>query len=140
MASQLEIVNSKATHLWDGLHGAYQVLGFDTATGEDDVLRDLVLARIIEPTSEQDSLRVLASILHAGLVGRGVAGAGWLWGVIAPGGHDCWAGVARWAGVPGPVGFLGSVGWRCVVSGEGGPKSLPGLGDGGGPAPGGVDA
>jgi hypothetical protein len=60
MASQLEIVNSKATHLWDGLHGAYQVLGFDTATGEDDVLRDLVLARIIEPTSEQDSLRVLA--------------------------------------------------------------------------------
>jgi hypothetical protein len=56
----LEIVGSKASHLWDGLRRAYQVLGFDTATGGDDVLRDLVLARIIEPTSKQDSLRVLA--------------------------------------------------------------------------------
>jgi hypothetical protein len=55
----LEIVGSKASHLWDGLRRAYQVLGFDTATGGDEVFRDLVLARIIEPTSKQDSLRVL---------------------------------------------------------------------------------
>ena len=39
---------------------AYQVLGFDAATGGDEVFRDLVLARIIEPTSKLDSLRVLA--------------------------------------------------------------------------------
>ena len=56
----LEIVASKASHLWDGLCRAYQILGFDTATGGDEVFRDLVLARIIEPTSKQDSQRVLA--------------------------------------------------------------------------------
>ena len=55
----LVIIDSKATHLWDGLCQAYQVLGLDTATGGDEVFRDLVLARIIEPTSKQDSLRVL---------------------------------------------------------------------------------
>jgi hypothetical protein len=56
----LEILDSKASHLWDGLCRAYQVLGFDAATGGDEVFRDLVLARIIEPTSKQDSLRVLS--------------------------------------------------------------------------------
>jgi hypothetical protein len=56
----LEIVGSKASHLWDALCRAYQALGFDTATGGDEVLRDLVLARIIEPTSKADSLRVLS--------------------------------------------------------------------------------
>ena len=35
-------------------------LGFDQAAGGDEVFRQLVLARIIEPTSKQDSLRVLA--------------------------------------------------------------------------------
>ena len=39
-----------------GLRGA----GFDGAAGGDEVFRDLVLARIIEPTSKADSLRVLA--------------------------------------------------------------------------------
>ena len=48
----LEIVASRSSHLWDGLCRAYQVLGFDTATGGDEVFRDLVLARIIEPTSK----------------------------------------------------------------------------------------
>src|SRR5271166_3350016 len=47
----LEIVGSKASHLWEALCRAYQALGLDTATGGDEVLRDLVLARIIEPTS-----------------------------------------------------------------------------------------
>jgi hypothetical protein len=40
-------------------------LGFDTATGGDDVFRDLVFARIIEPTSKQHSLRVLATLVNA---------------------------------------------------------------------------
>ena len=35
------------------------MLGFETATGGDEVLRALVLARIIEPTRKLDSLRVI---------------------------------------------------------------------------------
>jgi len=56
----LEIVSCRAGHLWDGLCRAYQVLGLDRAADGDEVFRDLVLARIIEPTSKIDSLRVLA--------------------------------------------------------------------------------
>ena len=56
----MEIVTTKSSHLWEALCRAYQVLGLDTATGGDEVFRDLVLARIIEPTSKADSLRVLA--------------------------------------------------------------------------------
>lgn len=46
-------------HLWDALDRAYHSLGFDTATDGDEVFRHLVLARVIEPTSKHDSLRVL---------------------------------------------------------------------------------
>ena len=46
-------------HLWDALCRAYDALGFPQATGHDEVFRQLVLARIIEPASKQDSLRVL---------------------------------------------------------------------------------
>jgi len=56
----LEIVSSRMGHLWDGLCVAYDALGFDEAAEGDEVFRQLVLARIIEPTSKQDSLRVLA--------------------------------------------------------------------------------
>jgi hypothetical protein len=55
----LEIVSSRMGHLWDSLGRAYDALGFDQATGGDAVFRALVLARIIEPTSKEDSLRVL---------------------------------------------------------------------------------
>jgi len=55
----LEIVGSRSGHLWDALCRAYEVLGFDRVLDGDEVLRDLVLARIIEPTSKADSLRVL---------------------------------------------------------------------------------
>jgi hypothetical protein len=58
-AGPLEIVGSTAGHLWDGLCRAYDSLGFDQASGGDEVFRALVLARIIEPTSKLDSLRVL---------------------------------------------------------------------------------
>ena len=50
------------SHLWDALCRAYDVLGFDEVAGGDEVFRDLVLARIIEPTSKLDSLRVLAEV------------------------------------------------------------------------------
>jgi len=55
----LPITSSRSAHLWDALCRAYAVLGFDTAAGADEVFRALVLARIIEPTSKVDSLRVL---------------------------------------------------------------------------------
>ena len=40
------------------LEHAFRVPGFDQATAEDE-FRDLVLARIIEPVSRLDSLRLL---------------------------------------------------------------------------------
>jgi hypothetical protein len=45
--------------LLDALQHAYQVLGFDRSTGGDEVFRQLVIARIIEPVSKLDSARVL---------------------------------------------------------------------------------
>ncbi len=55
----LEIVATRSAHLWEALCAAYRALGFDSATGGDEVFRDLVGARIIEPTSKVDALRVL---------------------------------------------------------------------------------
>lgn len=56
----LPITSSRMTHLWDALSSAYRALGFAEAAGGDAVFEQLVLARIIEPTSKLDSLRVLA--------------------------------------------------------------------------------
>jgi hypothetical protein len=50
------------SHLWQALGTAYDALGLDVAAGCDEVFRRLVLARIIEPTSKADSLRVLAEV------------------------------------------------------------------------------
>jgi hypothetical protein len=61
-AGPLEITASQMAHLWDALCRAYDVLGFDEAAGGDEVFRQLVLGRIIEPTSKQDSLRVLEEV------------------------------------------------------------------------------
>jgi hypothetical protein len=58
----LPITSSRMGHLWDALAHAYEVVGFDQVTGADEVFRQLVLARIIEPTSKLDSLRVLAEV------------------------------------------------------------------------------
>jgi hypothetical protein len=58
----LEIVSSRMSHLWDALCRGYDTLGFTDATGGDESFRDLVLARIIEPTSKLDSLRVLGEV------------------------------------------------------------------------------
>jgi hypothetical protein len=55
----LPITASRMGHLWDALAAAYDVLGFADAADGDEVFRQLVLARIIEPTSKLDSLRVL---------------------------------------------------------------------------------
>jgi hypothetical protein len=58
----LEIASSRMAHLWDALCRAYDVLGFAEATGGDEVFRDLVLARIVEPTSKLDAVRVLEEV------------------------------------------------------------------------------
>jgi Transposase DDE domain len=55
----LPITSSRMGRLLDALGQAYRVLGFERAADGDQVFRDLVLARIIEPVSKLDSLRVL---------------------------------------------------------------------------------
>lgn len=55
----LPITSSRMGHLVEALERAYRVLGFEDAAGGDDVFRQLVLARVIEPASKLDSIRVL---------------------------------------------------------------------------------
>jgi hypothetical protein len=55
----LPITALRMSHLLDALTCGYRVLGFDGATGGDEVFFQLVLARVIEPTSKLDAARVL---------------------------------------------------------------------------------
>src|SRR5215469_14133929 len=55
----LPITSSRMGHLLNALEHVYRVLGFEDAAGGDEAFRQLVLARIIEPVSKLDSLRVL---------------------------------------------------------------------------------
>jgi hypothetical protein len=55
----LPITSSRSALLWEALCAAYTHLGFDEAAGDDEAFRQLVLARIIEPTSKADSMRVI---------------------------------------------------------------------------------
>ena len=54
------ITNKSSAALWQVLTTAYNRLGFDTL--DDPVLQQLVLARLIEPTSKADALRVLDEV------------------------------------------------------------------------------
>lgn len=58
----LPITSTRMAHLWDALGQAFDTLGFDAASVGDEVFRQLVLARIIEPTSKLDSARVLDEV------------------------------------------------------------------------------
>jgi hypothetical protein len=58
----LPILSSQMIPLWETLCVAYRVLGFESAAKGDNVFRDLVLARIIEPTSKIDAERVLSEV------------------------------------------------------------------------------
>lgn len=58
----LPITASRMGLLWDALTASYRHLGFDTVTGGDEVFQALVLARIVEPTSKLDTLRVLQEV------------------------------------------------------------------------------
>ena len=58
----LPILSTRSQLLWDALGLAYTRLGFDAACGQDEVFKALVLARLIEPTSKLDTIRVLEEI------------------------------------------------------------------------------
>jgi hypothetical protein len=55
----LPVSASRTGHLLDALDRGCRVLGLDEAAGGDEVFRLLALARVIEPASKLDSLRVL---------------------------------------------------------------------------------
>jgi hypothetical protein len=57
----LPIMSSQMSYLWDALCTAYQYL-FGAVTKGDNVFLDLVVARIVEPTSKVDSLRVIEEV------------------------------------------------------------------------------
>ena len=58
----LPILSSQMTHLWDTLCARISGAGIRVAAKSDNVFRDLVLARIIEPTSKIDAERVLTEV------------------------------------------------------------------------------
>jgi len=58
----LPIISSRMSHLWNALCAAYRVLSFESVAKGDNVFRDLVLARVIEPTSKVDAARVLTEV------------------------------------------------------------------------------
>ena len=59
-AGPLPITSSRMAVLLDAITAVYDELAFSSIPNSDSVFRDLVAARIIEPTSKLDSLRVLA--------------------------------------------------------------------------------
>lgn len=71
------VTGSRSRVLWDVLEAAYRRLGFAAAI-DDDVFMKLVLARVVEPTSKADTIRVLEEL-----------------GVPAPGLRTIWRALAR---------------------------------------------
>lgn len=60
-ASRPGVITSKSSAiLWQVLEDAYDHLGFDAVA--DEAFRQLVLARVVEPTSKADSVRVLREL------------------------------------------------------------------------------
>ena len=48
--------------LWDVLTHAWTTLGLDDAVGGDEAFKQMALARLVEPTSKADTVRVIASL------------------------------------------------------------------------------
>lgn len=61
-------LSKHSTLLWGVLRGAYRAVGFDDAI-DDSVFEQLVLARIVEPASKADTIRILdeLGVEHASL-------------------------------------------------------------------------
>ena len=60
LVARPRVLKTSSTVLFEALAGVYSSLGFDAL--EDDVFRDLVIARVVEPTSLSDVDRVLAEM------------------------------------------------------------------------------
>lgn len=56
------VTSEKAGHLIDTIQHAYRKLSFDEATDGDEVFRNLVIARLVQPGSKLDSVETLAEI------------------------------------------------------------------------------
>jgi hypothetical protein len=54
------VLGTSSRLLWDVLSDAYRLLGFDVL--EDQAFASMVLARLVEPTSKADTVRVLADL------------------------------------------------------------------------------
>lgn len=61
-AAPVPVTSERAGHLIDAISSAYAALGFDEATGTDQVFANLVMARIVQPGSKLDSVETLAEI------------------------------------------------------------------------------
>lgn len=61
VASRLVLQRTYSRFLFDTLAGVYTRLGFGDAV-DDEVFRDLVIARIIEPSSKLDTIRILTEL------------------------------------------------------------------------------
>ena len=58
----LPITSTQSKHLWEALCRVYDRLGFAAVTGGDQVFMALALARLIEPVSKLDTIRVLTEL------------------------------------------------------------------------------
>ena len=56
------VESARSALLWQVLHGAYTHLGLDDATGGDRAFEQMVLARLIEPTSKEQVPQVLGDL------------------------------------------------------------------------------
>ena len=56
------VASKRSALLWDVLHGAYTRLGLGEAVGGDRAFEQMVLARLIEPTSKAQVPRVLGDL------------------------------------------------------------------------------
>lgn len=60
LVARAQVLQTKSAVLFDALAGVYSSLGFEVLA--DEVFRDLVIARVVEPTSLSDADRVLAEL------------------------------------------------------------------------------
>ncbi|WP_199176345.1 IS1634 family transposase, partial [Actinomyces qiguomingii] len=68
-AAPAVVESKRSALLWDVLCGAYEALGLGEATGGDEGFRQMVLARLVEPTSKEQVPRVVSE-LGVGSVSR----------------------------------------------------------------------
>ena len=61
-ATEAVVESKRSALLWDVLTGAYEALGLADAVGGDEAFRQMVLARLVEPTSKEQVPAVLGEL------------------------------------------------------------------------------